>query len=66
MLDSMLLMDLSLEKDRDEDLEENTTAIMSTEGIRVKGWRKARDKNGWSARIGSNRMGDAQAARTTV
>ena len=55
-----------MEKDRGEDLEENATAITSTEGIRDKGWRKARDKNGWSARVGSNRMGDAHAARTRV
>lgn len=55
-----------MEKDRGEDLEGNATAIMSTEGIRGKGWRKARDKHGCSARIGSNRTGDAQAARTTV
>jgi len=55
-----------LEKDREEDLEGKATAIVSTEGIRGKGWRKARDKHGWSARVGSNKMGDAQAARTTV
>jgi hypothetical protein len=55
-----------LGSERDEGLERNARAILSTKEIRDREWRVAREKNGRPVGVGSPGVGTVEAKKATV